>query len=81
MNSIEDLTSAAGLAVTGTSTAFERVDEGNGWIGDFTLGNALLWNADSGAPMAFVFNTPAKGGGAYIEGDLIGGFSATITSL
>ncbi len=72
--------STHGTAVTGTSALFQRVDEGNGWLGDFTLGDALFWNTDSGAPMTFVFAHPVRGGGTFIEGDLIGGFSATITA-
>jgi hypothetical protein len=41
--------------VTASSAAFVRVDEGFGWVSDFTLNDALLWNNDSGTAVTFVF--------------------------
>ena len=55
----------------------QRRDEGNGWIGNFTIGDELFWTNNNG-PMTFNFTTPVSGVGAQISSDAFGAFVAQI---
>lgn len=72
---------AGSVGVTGTSSSFERVDESFLWTGSFTLNDFLLWNTDSGDPMTFTFSTPVQGAGTFVQGDVFGPFSVTLTAF
>jgi hypothetical protein len=63
----------------------ERVDEGNGWGGNFSLGEALIWNEGGYQQTDIdigIENTGqlTYGGGAAIQADFYGPFTATLTS-
>jgi hypothetical protein len=58
----------------------ERLDQNNGWEGNFAPGTPLLWNLDSGQSAAGVisvtFSAPVQGAGAQIQSDFFGAFEA-----
>ena len=57
----------------------QRRDEGNGWDGNFTIGDELLWtNSPGQGPLTFNFATPINGAGAQIEADFFGAFTAQV---
>ena len=57
----------------------QRIDEGNRWDGNFTIGDELLWtNSPGQGPLTFDFATPISGIGAQIEADFFGAFTAQI---
>lgn len=62
---------------------FERVDEGSGWLGNFTPGAALLWTSMNDGPITFRFASPINGfgGGAKVQPDSIGAFSVSISAF
>jgi hypothetical protein len=57
-----------------------RVDQGNGWVGNFSLGDELLWtNLSPGqGPLTFNFASAVSGVGAQIQADYFGLFTAMI---
>ena len=63
---------------------FERRDEGNGWGGNFFPGEHLLWNEgtqyQTGIDFGVLFNQNVYGGGAQIQSDYFGPFTATLTA-
>jgi hypothetical protein len=63
---------------------FERRDQNNGWSGNFTPGDALLYNEGSqgqtNIDFGIVFNTLSNGGGLQIQSDFFGPFTATVTA-
>ncbi len=89
----ENWTSTSGMftgevGITGSTIGtqnFERVDEGNGWIGNFTPGDHLLWNEgaqfQTGIDFGVLFNSAVFGGGAQIQSDFYGDFVATLTAF
>ena len=62
----------------------ERLDQGNGWSGNFTPGDALVWNEgafqQTGIDIGILFNSGVYGGGAQIQADYFGTFVATLTA-
>ena len=64
--------------------SMERLDQGNGWNGNFVPGDALLWNQgnyqQTGIDMSFSFATPISGFGEFIQADYFGGFTGTISA-
>jgi len=64
---------------------FERVDQGNGWNGNFLPGDHLLWNeggfGQTGIDFGVQFNNLSAGGGAQIQSDFFGPFTATLTAF
>ena len=64
---------------------FERLDQGNGWSGNFLPGDHLLWNEgaqfQTGIDIGVLFNNPSFGGGAQIQSDFFGPFTATLTAF
>jgi hypothetical protein len=89
----ENWTSTSGLytgqiGITGSiigTQNMERLDQGNGWNGNFTPGDALVWNeggfAQTGIDIGVLFNNPSFGGGAQIQADFFGAFTATLTAF
>lgn len=60
---------------------FQRRDQGNGWAGNFYPGEALIWNQDqqnSDDSIVVIFGTGVYGGGAQIQADTFGPFTATL---
>ncbi|MFZ1137026.1 MAG: PEP-CTERM sorting domain-containing protein [Candidatus Korobacteraceae bacterium] len=56
---------------------FERLDQGNGWNGNFSPGEHLIWNIDQTGfddSIVAIFNTGTFGGGAQIQADPFGPF-------
>jgi hypothetical protein len=69
-----------GAVVSGTSESFERRDEGNGWGGNFSPGDKLLWTTTgAGGPITIAFASPVAGAGAQIQADYYGAFSGTFS--
>lgn len=66
-----------GMFATGPG---ERRDEGNGWTGNFSVGDALGWTHANG-PVTFFFGSGAQGAGAQIEPDSYGPFTAEIQAF
>ena len=57
----------------------QRRDEGNGWGGNFTPGDELLWtNSPGQGPLTFNFTNAVSGVGANIQADFFGAFTAQI---
>jgi hypothetical protein len=71
-------------SIIGTQN-FERLDQGNGWSGNFTTGDHLLWNEggfqQTGIDIGVLFNNLSAGGGAQIQADFFGSFVATLTAF
>ena len=57
----------------------------NGWSGNFTTGDHLLWNEggfqQTGIDIGVLFNNLSAGGGAQIQADFFGSFVATLTAF
>lgn len=61
---------------------FERRDQGNGWNGNFNPGDHLIWNQGEQGPdpgITMIFDQATFGGGAQIEADQFGIFTATLS--
>ena len=58
----------------------ERLDEGNGWTGNFAIGDRLAWTNANG-PLTFTFFDPVQGAGAQIETSSFGAFTAQIKAF
>jgi hypothetical protein len=59
---------------------FERRDQGNGWNGNFNPGDPIIWNQGNPGQFRVVFNTLEFGGGAHIQADFFGDFTATVNA-
>lgn len=64
----------------GTPPTFKRVDEGNGFVGDFPLGAKLLATNSLGATYLH-FDTPVVGAGTYIEHLTQPSFTAYVVAM
>ena len=58
----------------------QRRDQGNGWNGNFTNGDELLWTQGNG-PLTLTFGTAVSGVGANIQADFFGAFTALIQAF
>jgi len=58
-----------------------REDEGNGWIGNFTLGDELLWTDQDGPLNLNGFSQTLSGIGANIQPVRFGDFTAVIAAF
>jgi hypothetical protein len=56
----------------------ERLDQGNGWNGNFLLGTPLLWDEDKGPDITLNFDAPILGFGSNIQADFFGPFVARL---
>jgi hypothetical protein len=74
--SVGGATGAVGVVGGGN---FERLDQGNGWNGNFLPGSALIWNQGNG-DFVFSFDNPVAGVGMAVQADLYGPFTATLTA-
>jgi hypothetical protein len=59
----------------------ERRDEGNGWGGNFSPGDELLWTGGDNGPITFTFANAVSGVGANIQADFFGAFTALIQAF
>ena len=66
------------VGVVGGGT-FERLDQGNGWNGNFLPGSALIWNQGNG-DLLFSFDTPLSGISMAVQADPYGPFMATLSA-
>ena len=73
---------SGGTQVTGSlpSGSFQRRDQSSSWSGNFASGEALLWNLGNG-PMQFSFSNALRGGGAQIQNNFFGPFTAVIEAF
>ncbi|WP_411280473.1 PEP-CTERM sorting domain-containing protein [Gemmatimonas sp.] len=60
---------------------FQRVDQGTGWGGNFTSGDALLWTAADNGPMTIMFSSTISAAGANFQTDFFGAFVGRISAL
>ena len=75
-----------GLSVTvsipgGGTLSMGRRDQDDGWYGNFTFRDRLLWTRYNSGPMTITFGNPIKGAGAQIQANNMGGFTGWITAL
>jgi hypothetical protein len=60
----------------------QRRDQGNGWGGNFTPGDELLWtNSPGQGPLTITFDQIVMGVGANIQADFFGDFTALIQAF
>jgi hypothetical protein len=69
-----------GFTVSKPSGSFERRDQPDGWVGNFTDGDRLLWTLDLPGPISIVLGAPVFGAGANIQAELYGAFVAQISA-
>jgi hypothetical protein len=85
LTSSQAVTSAHGLGSTVSTddlSGLLRVDEGNSWTGNFTVGDHLINNNGfSEFAMTIAFAVPISGAGAQIQLDKRGPFTATIEAF
>jgi hypothetical protein len=70
-------------------SSFIRLDEGNGWIGNFDSGESLIWTGAGGpagggaglGPMAMVLQNPVGSFGFSIQPGHYGAFSVDVRAL
>ena len=80
-NSPQTVTSAGGLtASVSDGASLERYDQGNGWGGNFTSGDHLIYNEGNENPITVNFATPVIGAGAQIQANFFGNFVATLSA-
>ena len=76
-------TNSGQIGVVGV-TNFTLMQQNVNWFGNFTAGDALIWNQDinnftgNAGPIGVVFNTPVSAAGAQIQTDFFGAFTATV---
>jgi hypothetical protein len=76
-------TSTGGLGVTGQfiGGAGQSQDQGNGWIGNFATGDALVWSNGSNGPLTLTFANTVAGVGTQIQTDVFGSFTGSIEAF
>jgi hypothetical protein len=75
-------TSTGGIGVTvhqPSGTAFQRRDEGNGWLGVFAVGDHLLWDQGSSQPWTITFSQLIDGLGFQVQADFFGAYTAMLS--
>lgn len=70
-----------GITMTSNGTSMERRDQGNGWRGNFALGDHLIWNQDTQGNIIIDFSTGIFGAGAQVQSDIFGPFTGTISAF
>lgn len=83
---ISQSTAFIGLVGNVSGGTFQRLDQGNGWNGNFSTGDHLIWNqggpTDTGIDLGIEFdNQFVFGGNAQIQADFFGAFTATLTAF
>ena len=74
------VTSNLGSTITVTSAGglLERVDQNNGWAGNFAPSTPLLWDDQAGPDITLTFANPVAAVGAQIQANFFGPFTAQI---
>lgn len=78
--------SANGLTMTvstSNATSMQRLTQGSGWVGNFSPGDAVLWNQGLGGTIIIDFSAGifGFGGGAQAQSNQYGPFSGTISAF
>ena len=74
------LTGQVGIVGTAVGTQnFERLDQGNGWSGNFSPDDPLIYGEVAG-DIGIEFSQPTYGGGAQIQPNFFGSFTARLTA-
>lgn len=76
---VSNLGATGEVGVPWNTHDFERRDQGNGWWGNFTDGDRLIWTQGIGT-LGILFDSTTWGGGANIQADIYGAFTATVTA-
>ena len=78
-----NVTSAGGVVGSVSDTGFlQRYDQQNGWSGNFTIGDKLLYSAVNGSSLTVkTGSTLDSVGGAQIQSANIGSFTAQVEAL
>jgi hypothetical protein len=63
------------------SNSFQRLDQNNGWGGNFAPSDPLIFTNYEAGPMTISFSQPVYGAGAQIQRNLYGAFSATLQAF
>jgi hypothetical protein len=66
--------------VSSAGGTFERRDQDNGWSGNFTPGDKLLWTQQVGPDITIVFASPVAGAGTQWQADYFGEFGARLAA-
>lgn len=69
------------LNVSQPDESFQRLDQNNGWAGNFAPGDALLFTNYNQGPITINFTSPIAGGGAQIQSNYSGPFIGTIEAF
>jgi hypothetical protein len=69
-----------------TAGFWERLDQGNGWPGNFAVGTPLIYNpiltpASAPAHVDLIFSTPIQGAGAQMQVDHYGTFQVSVSAF
>ncbi len=64
--------------VSNPTGGLERLDQNNGWDGNFASGDRLLFTQFTAGPIDIDFNIPVFGIGAQIQQDLFGTFTGVL---
>lgn len=76
-------TSVGGLGYTVSQgqNNFMRLNQGDGWLGNFAPGATLLWTNGSNGPMSISFASGIYGAGAQIQATYLGAFGARLEAF
>ncbi len=83
ISSPASVTSIHGLSMSlSDGGTMERTDEGigNGWDGNFSIGDPLIWNQGNGNNITLDLASPVEAVGAQIQSNQYDSFVATITA-
>lgn len=77
----QTVSSADGVVVTVSSAGgrLTPVVQGDFWKGNFTPGEAILWDGDFGPDITLTFTAPVDAAGATIQATFLGAFTAQVT--
>ncbi len=69
------------MTVSQPGANFERRDQPNGWSGNFSPGDRLLWTLGNNGPITINFANPIARVGTQIQANYYGAFTAMITAF
>jgi hypothetical protein len=69
-----------------TEGFWERLDQGNGWPGNFAFGTPLIYNpitnpSNPFSDFSLIFSTPIQGAGAQLQVDHYGTFQVNVSAF
>ena len=74
-------TTTGGITATvsrSTAGIMSRLDQGNGWSGNFAAGDALLWTNNQPGFLRIAFSSAVDGVGAQIQQNVFGAFTGVL---